>query len=453
MHMPNTSDTIVAVSTGWRPSPLATVRLSGPASFAWAERIGVRPAGTCWPGWTAGRLQLDERRVLPVTVLWFRAPRSYTGQDVVELHTVGCLPLLRELAARLIELGARRALPGEFTARAFVNARLTAAQVEGVLALMRAGHEAAVREAARLARGLERRVAEEVAEGIVALLALIEAGIDFVEEEDIRFITAEEVVRRIDGLMSGLNAARRQGASDARLGRPHIAVAGLPNAGKSTLFNRLLGYERALVSPVLGTTRDVLSADIEVRGVAAVLQDCAGVGGTADELELACHLASESAAEAADLVLWVHAMNGPWDERETAACTRVAPERRLLVWSKADLVAEGLPPAAAVAFAGTVAVSATYGTGMEGLHELLASRLNGLPPLGGEALREGDYGATVAALGRARAIAAGAVGGLPFPELVALELRAAHEVLAVASSQVLEERLLTRIFETFCVGK
>ncbi len=450
MQLPSAHDTIVAVSTGWLPSPLGIVRLSGPESFELAGRVGVQPPGAGFPSWTGGRLLLDEHRVLPVTAFWFRAPRSYTGQDVAELHTVGCLPLLRELAARLIELGARRALPGEFTARAFMNGRLTAAQVEGVLALMQAGHEAAVRQAARLARGVERRVAEDVAEGIVALLALIEAGIDFVEEEDVHFITPEEVVRRIDGLLRDLNAAARQGPGAVRLGRPHIALAGLPNAGKSTLFNRLLGYERALVSPVLGTTRDVLSADIDVGGLAAVLQDCAGVGGNADELALACHLASESAAEAADLVLWVHAVDTPWDEREATACARVSPERRLLVWSKADLTPGGAPPAPVFDFAGVAAVSAASGMGIDGLRELLAGRLSGLVHLSAEAFGEGEYRVAAAALGRARAMA---VEGVSLPELLALELRAAHGTLSAATSQAVDEQLLSHIFATFCVGK
>jgi len=286
-------------------------------------------------------------------------------------------------------------------------------------------------------------------EGIVGLLALVEAGIDFVEEEDVRFIASDEVVRRIEGLTSELRHAGRPRAADARLSRPHIALAGLPNAGKSTLFNRLLGYERALVSPVLGTTRDVLSADIEVGGLAAVLQDCAGAGATADELELACHLASERAAEAADLVLWVHAADVAWDERETAACARVAPQRRLLVWSKADLAPAARMPAPSVEFAATAAVSAVDGTGVGELRGLLGARLRELAPASAASLEEGEYEAAAAALGRARSLATG--GG--FPELIAIELREAHGRLATVAAPAIDEQLLGRIFATFCVGK
>jgi tRNA modification GTPase len=456
MPMPSTHDTIVAVSSGWLPEPVGIIRLSGPESFGLVDSVGVRPtcpAAAARPLWTLGRLRLEGGQALPVTAVWFRAPRSYTGQDVVELHTVGCLPLVRELAARLIELGARRALPGEFTARAFVNGRLTAAQVEGVLALMQAEHEAAVRQAARLARGLDRRVAEDVAEGILRLLAVVEAGIDFVEEDDVRLITAPEVVRELDALLAGLAAAGRPEAADLRVGRPHVALVGLPNAGKSTLFNALVGYERALVSPVLGTTRDVLSAEADFGGVAVILQDCAGVGGSTDELELACHLASERAAQEADLVLWVHAADTAWDPRETVACAGIAPQRRLLVWTKADLTRARPASQAPVTFAEAAEVSATAGIGIRQLRELLVRHLGKLAALRGEASCGGEFRAAAAALRRARAMAVGSDDDLPSPELISLELRAAHGLLPAETHGTIDEQLLDRIFAAFCVGK
>ncbi len=454
--MPSACDTIVAVSTGWQPSPLAIMRLSGPDSFALAERVGVaRPVPTAddGPVWTAGRLETVDQLTLPVTAFWFRGPRSYTGQDVVELHTVGCLPLLRELAARLIELGARRALPGELTARAFLNGRLTTQQVEGVLALMRSEDEAALRQAARLARGSERRAVADIAQRIVGLLARIEAGIDFPDEEGVRFVTPHDVIETLDALLNDLGSAGRPGIADPRLGRPHIALAGLPNAGKSTLFNRLIGCERALVSPVLGTTRDVLSADVAFGGLAVILQDCAGAGGSTDELERACHLAGERAAQDADLVLWVHAVDMTWDERETVACAGIAPERRWLVWSKADLIGRRSTRAAPVAFAGATEVSAANGSGIPQLRAVLGDRLSKLAALRIEALCGGEVRAAAAALSRARAVAAGSDVVLSFPELISLELRAAEGLLEDKTPGAIDERLLERIFAEFCVGK
>jgi tRNA modification GTPase len=155
MQMPALDDTIIAVSSGWQAATLGIVRLSGPAVFDVVGRAGVRlPAAGGRPsvGWREARLTLGDGLRLPATILSFHAPHSYTGQDIVEIHTVGSLPTLRAVSGRLIELGARRALPGEFTARAFLNGRLDADQVDQVLALISAEDQATARRAARLGR-------------------------------------------------------------------------------------------------------------------------------------------------------------------------------------------------------------------------------------------------------------------------------------------------------------
>jgi len=159
MQFPALDDTIVAVSTAWHASPLGIVRLSGPESFGWVGTLGVaRPRDVAsWPTWTAVHLKLGAGEPLPANALWFREPHSYTGQDVVELHTVGCLPLLRELCGRLIALGARRALPGEFTARAFLAGKLNGESVADVLALLHASEATTARDAARGGHRFRRR--------------------------------------------------------------------------------------------------------------------------------------------------------------------------------------------------------------------------------------------------------------------------------------------------------
>jgi tRNA modification GTPase len=453
MLMPALSDTIVAVSTGWEPTAIGIVRLSGPDTLNLVSRLGVLPPeGEC-PRSTAGRLRLDADTTLPVTVLWFSAPRSYTGQDLVELHTVGCLPLLRELSARLIALGARRALPGEFTARAFLAGRLDVRQVEGVLALMGSEHEAAVRQAARLARDSARSRLSAIVERITRLLARIEAGIDFVEEEDVRLVSPPEVVQTLDELLEDLGTSDLAEVPQLHGRRPHIALVGLPNAGKSTLFNALLGHHRALVSPVPGTTRDVLSAQVELAGRAVVLQDCAGLGASQDELELATHLATEQAAQQADLVLWVHACDRVWEDRETGACARVPLARRILVHSKMDLSSGGPLPDLPVAFADAVQVSAASGTGVDRLRNVLTAVIESLPSADCDARRSGELQAAAAALQRARDLAAASALVLSLPELLALELRVAHDLLAGQTPGALVERLLDRVFTQFCVGK
>jgi len=452
MQVPALSDTIVAVSTGWQPAALGIVRLSGPDAFALVGELGPVPPATA-PAWTDARVRLDDVHTLPATAYWFRAPRSYTGQDLVELHVVGCLPLLRALSARLLECGARRALPGEFTARAFLNGRLAARQVAGVLNLMQAQHAADVREAARLARGDARRRIADLRERVTRLLALIEAGIDFVDEDDVRFIAPAEVVATLDGLLADLDAVEARSGHDPHLGRPHVALGGLPNAGKSTLFNALVGYERALVSPVLGTTRDVLSAEVEFGGLAAVLQDCAGLGSSADDLELASHLASERAAQQADLVLWVHAADTRWDTRETTALERIGPAKLILVVSKADLASVVAEPAPEQRFVAEVRVSASRGTGLQDLRAVVSRELGECTAArsGGPAV--GELRVACAALRRAKELAATSGGALSLPELICVELRTAFQVFVSETFAPLDERLLDRIYAEFCVGK
>ncbi len=451
MQMPALSDTIVAVSSGWQPTPVGIIRLSGAESFALVRGLGATTTSDR-PQWSETRLRLDADCVLPATVFCFPSPRSYTGQDVVEIHTVGCLPLLRELSTKLIEAGARRALPGEFTARALMTGRLDTRQVEGVLALMQSEDEAAVRQGARLVRESRVRFAADLAERITGLLALIEAGIDFVEEEDIRFVSPAEVVQTLDALLAAI-AAATDIAGERRAGKPHVALVGPPNAGKSTLFNALLGSERALVSPVLGTTRDVLSAEIELDGHAIVLQDCAGLGSGADEIELAAHLAAERTAQQADLVLWIHAADSDWQAGEIESCRRVAPERRMLVWTKTDLGTSRSGDDPVGAFAGVLHVCAITGTGLAALRARLAKCLDTTPVGTTDSAPGAELHAASAALSRARALAGHADMELASPELIALELRTACDLLIEDTNDPLDEAIMSRVFSEFCVGK
>ena len=446
-------DTIAAVASAWEPAAVGILRLSGPGSFAAAELLGLTPPAVMRCVWTEGRLRLDAECALPATVYWFRAPHGYTGQDAVEVHTVGCLPLLRAASAKLIEGGARRALPGEFTARAFLEGKLSAHDVEAVLALMQSQEQSGARAAQRLRRGSRQERVAGAAERITALLASIEAGIDFVDEEDVRLISSAVVAAALEELTADLDAVDADAASDPRAGKPHVALVGIPNAGKSTLFNALLGSERALVSPVLGTTRDVLSAEIELDGVRAVIQDCGGLGGGRDELELATHLAAERAAEQADLVLWIHPADAAWDARAADACACVPADRRVLVRSKLDLAPDRAGEQPPASFAAVVDVSAATGLGLARLRTEIARRLS---RTGGAMVAAGERTearAAVAALRRARDLVAASSKELASPELVAIELREAREQLAECGAPPADEAVLERIFTQFCVGK
>jgi tRNA modification GTPase len=457
MLFPSLNDTIVAVSTAWEATPLAIVRLSGSASFELACCLGAAPPqcqSERFPLWTFSQLSLDKELTIPAYLFWFRGPRSYTGQDLLEFHVPGCLPLVRELCARLIELGARRALPGEFTARAYLNGKLGVQEVDNVLALMSAGQRAD-----ELARGRKRskqrqRLRQQIVEGLENLLARVEAGIDFSDEEDVRIITAEQVRAALAQTACLVKAARQEPPLSLRAGKPHVALAGLANAGKSTLFNALVGFERAIVSPVLGTTRDVISAEVQIDGVRLILQDCAGLHDRPDELELAAHLAAERAAAQADLVLWVHVHGLPWSERELEALGRIEPGRRVLVLSKADLWPGSTALATHKKFVDSVVVSAVTGAGLSELRAVICRRLAESVP---EPLLVGerDWARVAGVLDRALAIAAkaGADGSIDFPELLALELREALNIVSETAPGNIPELVLERIYSQFCVGK
>ncbi len=457
MHFPATGDTIVAVSTGWAATPIGVVRLSGPESFKLVGSL-AEPAvasGSPAAGWTDIGLRVDSRMRVPALAYWFPGPRSYTGQDVVELHTVGAPPLLRELSARLIERGARRALPGEFTARAYLAGKLDREQVEDVLMLLRFGGELQDRRAIREVRTEHERRVGEVCEHLLDLLAEIEAEIDFVDEEDVQAAEPAELLSSIDKLTDELSQLAHGEEQTFLSGRPTVALAGLPNAGKSSLFNLLLGERRAITSPTLGTTRDVLAADVEVNGVPVVLQDCAGLGDAESELELAARRSAEEAADAADLVLWVHAVDQEWTQGELHVIDRIPEKRRLLAWSKCDVpgvIASGEPPRQ---FAGAVRTSATLGLGLDELGRGIGLGLeqSGADLHGTGSLRNA-WGA-LSALRRARKLVAAQSGSdkLVALELVATELREAYETMGPIEGEGCVESVLERIFTGLCVGK
>ncbi|RMF75077.1 MAG: GTP-binding protein [Planctomycetota bacterium] len=445
------TDTIVALSTAWRPAPLGIVRISGPQAFQIAARAcGLTPPhGEHRPRSVPEILDLEDIRA-PADVLWFFAPRSYTGQDLVELHTIGSLPLLRIVCERLLAAGARRAGPGEFTARAFLNGRLTADAVDDVASRINARTSADLQRTSRRSATGRERLRATIEQRILELLALVEAGIDFVDEEDIRLVTPAEAAGRIDSILDDLDSLRDAARSYDLSDRPHIALAGLPNAGKSTLFNALVGSQRAIVSPVIGTTRDVISAEIDIAGRTVVLQDCAGLGGSPGEIELAAFLQAERAADAADLVMWVHRNDAPWSADEENLFRGIDHARRLLVISQSDRPAATDPTQPTTADADVV-VSALQDRSVDHLRDALASRLERIEDCAptdalqaiSDRLRDAHKLLNLA----------GDEGMIPNPELLAAELRDALERLSSIGRSDAPDRVLGLIYSRFCVGK
>jgi len=488
-------DTIAAIATALGAAGLAVVRVSGSSALAVAEavfegaRLSQAPGNTLHHGWAVwpetagdpgadalpiagrgasiaaslaasvaedGRTRTVRTRLDEVVAAVFRAPRSYTRQDVVEFSCHGgALSAARVLAA-LLAAGARPARPGEFTLRAFLNGRLDLAQAEAVADLVHAETEAAHTLALGQLRGeLSRRLAA-LSEALRDSVAEVEARVDFAE--DVGGVEVPgHVLDRIAGAGSAL-AALLEGAAYGRALREgaRVALVGRPNVGKSSLFNALLGERRAIVTPHAGTTRDLVSEAIEMAGVRVTLVDTAGLregGGPAEREGVA---RARAALEESAVVLWVVDVSAPLDPEDRRIAASLAERSVLVALNKCDLPgvvevraldeALGAPPFAAVA------TSAIRGDGIAELHAALARLLAGpgglavavANPRHAEAL-----GRARDALGRAHAAALESAAG----EIVSLELHEALRAIGEVTGESVDEDLLERIFSRFCIGK
>jgi tRNA modification GTPase len=482
-------DTIAAVATAPGAAGLAVVRISGVLAVAiadavfrgaqplaeaagntlhhgWAVRAGVgygspvrpapvtsnRPASPLRPPPTEDRL--DE-----VVVALFRAPHSYTREDVVEISCHGGrMPGERVLAA-LLAGGARLARPGEFTLRAFLNGRIDLTQAEAVADLIHAETEAAHELAlSQLAGELSRRL-DAVSERVTDALAEVEARVDFAE--DVGGIEVpEHVVAAIEETECAL-AALLDGAAYGRAVREGLAVpiVGRPNVGKSSLFNALLGEERAIVTALPGTTRDRVSEAIDVAGVRVTLSDTAGLRESAEPVEAIGIARAHEALEDCPFALWVVDGAESLEPEDRWIAEKLRAKRVLVALNKRDLpvvtgearvreLLDGEPLR-------IVAVSAARGEGLAELREALASLLGADGKGGGHAAALGNP-RHVEALDRARAavVRARAVAARGEPgEIVALELRECLAAIGEVTGRTVGEDLLERIFSRFCIGK
>lgn len=473
-------DVLVAPATPPGVSALAVVRLTGPPGLALAvaRRIAPRLPGEPRPREaTLHRLVREDGRPLDrALVLFFPAPRSATGEEVVEFLCHGSPAIVAGLLDAARAAGARPAGRGEFTRRALANGKLDLAEAEGIAALAAAESRGAARRALSLVEGeLSRRVGA-AKESVLEVLAGLEAGLDFAEDVPAPdLLAAGDALAAAAGEAEALAAAAASGGSRDR--RKTVAILGRPNAGKSTLFNALVGRDRAIVTAVPGTTRDAIAETCEIGGETVTLLDTAGLRATQDEVEKIGVAVAERAGQKADLVLYiVDACLGMTGEDEDFL-RKGRGEGILLVRTKADLVASappppvasgaGAPPVAVAAPARPAVpfeenpssssrellVSAVTGSGLDGLRAAVAARL-GLVEADGELLvleRHCDALVSAAALLReAEELARRPTGA---PELVAARVREALAALGAITGETATEELLDRIFAAFCVGK
>lgn len=452
---PHPDDTIVALSSAPGPGVRAIVRVSGPET---ATVVGkVFRAGDLTPSPFIEREQGEVRRIVPgclqlsgvhspllADLYFFRGPNTYTGQDLAELHTVSSPPLVERLIADLLAAGARPAQPGEFTLRAFLSGKKDLPQAEAVLAVIESNTDDDLQQSLKqLAGGVTQPLAA-LRSDLLNLLADVEAALDFVDE-DIEFVSKRDTLLRLTAALAHLTNLNRQLEGRTVSGRTlRIALVGEPNAGKSSLFNALTG-NTALVSDVPGTTRDYLSAPLDLNGVPAELIDTAGWQAVSDGIEdQAQRLGREQTAQA-DVILWCVPVTSPPVGGPVGDL--------VLVRTKADTFPsplEGEGPG--VRGKVSVSVSVVAPGGVDALKELLAEKAAAFArsPLAPSQARCRAHVAS--AMTYLRSAYSHAVANDP-PELLALALRAALDQIGEMAGAVYTNDLLDRIFSRFCIGK
>jgi tRNA modification GTPase len=436
-------DTIAAISSAVGVAARMIVRMSGPRAPDIARRLLQDDEPNELPALSTAHLRRLRFRGDISFCAWiyhFAAPQSGTGEDVIELHLPGSTLLSRLVLDELIALGARQAEPGEFTARAYFNGRINLSEAEGIAATIGAHTQAELDAARRLMSGELALRLEPLTDQIVQTLALIEAGIDFTDE-DVTFLPRDQIIARLKDADGQLEKLLRDSQRFERLAHePRIVLAGRANAGKSTLLNRLAGHDRAVVSPVAGTTRDVIWTQVALMRGLVRMYDLAGLDEQhpGDSIEQQMQEASRRAIETADLLVLLHDSQ---DRRPPLTSSR---KTDLTVVTKVDL-----PHDRSQSF--DLAISALTGAGIDDLK----SRLDALAFGSSASSRTLTLNARhVRAAQEARDALARAMHSVDSgAELIALGLRESLDALGSITGQVSPDDVLSQVFSTFCIGK
>jgi tRNA modification GTPase len=429
------ADTITALASAPPPAERVVIRLSGPASFTAASAL---TRSSLSPGVIEASLHLDDLPI-PITAWVFRGPRSYTGEDVVELHLPGSPWIVADTMRKLLAFpSVRMATAGEFTARAYLAGKMDLTAAEGVALAVAAADERQLRAARQLLAGTLAGKVRALSETLATLLALLEAGIDFTDE-DVSFIAEDALREGIAALRASIDATLTAGAKfSARGEMPVIVLVGRPNAGKSSLMNALLREQRVVVSPVAGTTRDAIYADLQLARGKVLLADVAGFEDASAGDDIAREMAERAreALRTADIV--VELVDGVGDDR--AVLSR-APD--LTVRTKQDLPSF-------IARDGMMSVSAATGHGLSELRAALDAQIFGQEGGQAIALNSRHVGQLQAAAGSLGAAGAAIGSG---DEFVAAALREALDHLGEITGVISPDDVLGKVFATFCIGK
>ncbi|MFM8771193.1 MAG: tRNA uridine-5-carboxymethylaminomethyl(34) synthesis GTPase MnmE [Candidatus Kapaibacterium sp.] len=447
------TDTICALATPPGVAGLAVVRVSGPRAFELCDLNfhGTSSASTAadhsitFGWWGAGDERIDS-----VTLMVYRSPRSYTGEDVVEIGCHGGVFTSDQIIDSLLNAGARLADPGEFTRRAFLNRKLDLVQVEAVADIIHAASERGAQTAARqLAGGFTKRL-ESFRSGLLEFLGLLELELDF-SEEDVEFVPRRQLAEQLQAILHEimLTAGSAHGASVLRSGF-HVAVVGYPNAGKSSLFNALLLRNRAIVSDRPGTTRDYLAESLLIDGYAVHLIDTAGIRDTADTIELEGIAITVSMVEQADLVLvlnditeGVHHSDALMDD----LASRFPSTPVSLVQNKIDCVEMGVPTDS------TLWCSARTGQGIDSLRQHIIGSIRAQTSGIQDVLVNDRQAKLLRMIADSLSAVLRGLESKTSNDELAVDLRQAIRILGEITGETWNPDVLDTVFSRFCIGK
>jgi len=463
-------DTIVVVSSPTSGGRVI-VRISGPDTIKKINQI-FRPMIDAERGTrlVAGSIVVDEELRIDAQLYLFFAPYSYTGETVAEIHLYTNPSVTGALLEGLLSKGLRMAGPGEFTARAYLNGKIDLAQAEAVNEIIVSSNRFQLAAAEKLLSGKLAETTEKIRSELMDCLSFIEAGLDF-SGEDIEFITQAEAVQRLSVVKSELERLLSDSIGcESTLDLPAVGIAGVPNAGKSSLLNKLAGYERSIVSAHRKTTRDVLTSLLTLRHCRCVMFDCAGLVATAENIldELAQQAAVESLQNSSIVVFCVDISKADWAE-DISIRGLIEPEALIPAATKCDLLCEDvltkrLAELGELFGADFIVTSAKDGAGIEQLKDMLDERIIELAFGSGKRGTRDERRETslIALTARHRQAVTEAIENIGESiselkagnnEVTAMLLRAAYQSISDIEQQHVDEEILERIFSRFCIGK